>query len=48
MLFIYLLFCFNRGSKEVLLFLNTNIVFVFIQFYVPFKLISAHMRRANQ
>ena len=23
-------------------------IFFFIQFYVPFKIISAHMRRANQ
>ena len=25
-----------------------NIIFILIQFYVPFKIISAHMRQTNQ
>ena len=34
---------FNTGPAQIIFYF-----FFLIQFYVPFKIISAHMRRANQ
>ena len=38
----------KNGTILYVVFFVVVVVVVLIQFYVPFKIISAHMRRANQ
>ena len=38
----------NREADQGLCFRYMDNTFFLIQFYVPFKIISAHMRKANQ
>ena len=39
---------FDENKAKVKVFFFFFFFFFLIQFYVPFKIISAHMRRANQ